>query len=113
MEAAFRRNLSGTACAGMGGRDGFLTRCLQIIIVTTRAKLEAHSKTYKKLRIIYKSREPLSYWYGTKEQEILKFEDFLTLDIYIKSNVYPSVARHPLPGRFMIQGVISYSLANI
>ena len=39
METAVRRNLSGTACAGMCGRDGFLTRYFQKIIVTTRARL--------------------------------------------------------------------------
>jgi hypothetical protein len=32
MEIAVRRSLSGTACAGMGGRDEFLTRDFQAII---------------------------------------------------------------------------------
>jgi hypothetical protein len=32
MGIVVQRSLSGTACAGMGGRDEFLTRYLQVII---------------------------------------------------------------------------------
>lgn len=46
MEIAVRRSLSGTACAGMGGRDEFLTRYLQVVYFQDELKGEHHVRMY-------------------------------------------------------------------